>query len=48
MMAMPGTSRFNLLYRTAKDYKDYHGGSNRFIDIDNVRNMDLDTEWELR
>ena len=48
MMAMPGTSKFNILYRTAKDYKDYHGGSNRFIDIDNVRKMDLDTEWEFR
>jgi hypothetical protein len=47
MMAMPGTSRFNILYRTAKDYKDYTGGRNRFIDVGKVAEMDLNTEWEL-
>ena len=47
MMAMPFTSKFNILYRTAKDYKDYTGGRNRFIDVDKVAEMDLNTEWEL-
>jgi hypothetical protein len=30
-----------LLYRTAKDYKDYTGGSNRYVDVDKLKTMRL-------
>lgn len=28
-----------LLYRTAKDFKDYSGGNNEFISMDNIENL---------
>jgi len=31
-----------LMYRTAKSYKDYSGGSNNFIDKNNLNNIRLD------
>jgi hypothetical protein len=30
-----------LLYRTAKNYTDYSGGSNQYIDKDNIQNISL-------
>lgn len=30
-----------LMYRTAKDYKDYTGGMNQYINVDNLREMKI-------
>jgi hypothetical protein len=30
-----------LLYRTAKDYKDFTGGMNRYVDVDKLKTMNL-------
>jgi hypothetical protein len=39
----PDSCTSKLLYRTAKDYKDYLGGSNHFVKIESgmAKNMDL-------
>lgn len=31
----------SLMYRTAKDYKDYTGGSNQWVSLDKVQNVNF-------